>query len=372
MKPNVLSSRVICRQPGRYIGWPTVTRTPAGDLLAAFSGDRDAHVCPFGKTQMMRSRDAGATWSEPEIVNDTPLDDRDAGIVALSDGTLVVRWFTLYVHPDGPCAGWIDEQMRESWRPHVATITEDDIARWAPSTARSSAKGRRGYWIRRSTDDGATWEPPKLVAGTSPKPPIELGDGRLLMIGNDGAARESRASRIVVEESQDRGRTWAVVGNLAMFPDDAGFLCEPDIVEVAPGHILAMARHEPFEWDAGAPCSHLYQADSHDGGRTWTDWRRTDIWGLPPHLLKLTDGRLLATYGHRRAPFGQRACLSADGGATWDIENEIVLRDDAESHDLGYPASVQLPDGTVCTVYYQIDPPDEKTSLMATHWQLPE
>ena len=56
-------SFVICRQPGRYIGWPTIARTAQGELLVVFSGDREAHVCPFGKTQLVRSRDGGKTWS---------------------------------------------------------------------------------------------------------------------------------------------------------------------------------------------------------------------------------------------------------------------------------------------------------------------
>ena len=83
------------------------------------------------------------------------------------------------------------------------------------------------------------------------------------------------------------------------------------------------------------------------------------------------DGRLLVSYSIRRAPFGQRACLSRDDGKTWDYANEIVLRDDAPNGDLGYPASVQLDDDTLLTVYYQRDNATEKPCLMATHWRLP-
>jgi len=78
---------------------------------------------------------------------------------------------------------------------------------------------------------------------------------------------------------------------------------------------------------------------------------------------------LLAVYGVRRAPYSERACLSKDGGKSWDIKNEITLSQSANG-DLGYPASVQLDDGSVFTVYYQIDQPGEKTCLMATHWKL--
>ena len=44
--------------------------------------------------------------------------------------------------------------------------------------------------------------------------------------------------------------------------------------------------------------------------------------------------------------------LSDDEGDTCDMGNEIVIRDDGLHWDLGYPASVQLQDGRVLTVYY--------------------
>jgi hypothetical protein len=76
------------------------------------------------------------------------------------------------------------------------------------------------------------------------------------------------------------------------------------------------------------------------------------MWGCPGHLLRLADGRILCTYGYRRAPFGIRACLSRDEGRSWDVDHEIVLRDDAGHTDLGYPVSIELGAGLVLAVYY--------------------
>jgi hypothetical protein len=73
----------ICVEKGRYIGWPTVCRLANGDLLAVFSGDRDSHICPWGKVQMVRSADDGETWNAPVTIANGILDDRDAGIVQL-------------------------------------------------------------------------------------------------------------------------------------------------------------------------------------------------------------------------------------------------------------------------------------------------
>jgi len=80
----------------------------------------------------------------------------------------------------------------------------------------------------------------------------------------------------------------------------------------------------------------------------------------PPHLIQLRSGAVLNTYSWRRPPFGQRACVSYDEGHTWDVAHEIVIRDDAPDADLGYPASVELPDGTILTVHYQVAEPGQK------------
>ena len=60
---------------------------------------------------------------------------------------------------------------------------------------------------------------------------------------------------------------------------------------------------------------------------------------------------------------------SPDGGRRWELDNQIELMG-ATNPDLGYPASVQLGDGSIYTVYYQIDRPGEKTCLMGTRWRL--
>ena len=50
----------------------------------------------------------------------------------------------------------------------------------------------------------------------------------------------------------------------------------------------------------------------------------------------------------------------------------IVLRDDGPNGDLGYPATVELSDGSLFTVYYQAAVHDEPTGIMYTHWELPD
>jgi hypothetical protein len=44
---EILFNKVICKEPGRYMGWPTIVRTRAGELIVVFSGDLDGHLCPL-------------------------------------------------------------------------------------------------------------------------------------------------------------------------------------------------------------------------------------------------------------------------------------------------------------------------------------
>ena len=83
-------------------------------------------------------------------------------------------------------------------------------------------------------------------------------------------------------------------------------------------------------------------------------------------MLRLKDGRICITYGVRAKPFGMRARISRDDGKTWG--DEIMLRADGGGRDLGYPRSVQRPDGKVVTVYYFNDDPKETRYIAATIW----
>ena len=353
---EVLSTQVLCRQPGRYIGWPSVVRTREGELIAAFSGDRDAHVCPWGKTQLIRSRDDGRTWSEPVTITDGPLDDRDVGIIETPRGTLLVAWFTSVAFVE-----WADrlrknygDAMVDGWADRIRSVTPALRERWL------------GNWTRRSTDGGRTWDEPVRTVGTAPHGPIALGDGRLLYVGRGQVDGEPA---ITAEESLDDGLSWQVIGSIPVAPGESmDDLHEPHVVETAGGRLVAMIRYQPKDLDQ----HYMRQAESDDGGRTWSVMHPTPLWGLPPHLIRLSNDWLVVAYGRRKPPFGERIAISRDGGETWEggEDGEGIEISSGPNGDLGYPASTELADGSVFTVYYQIAAPGEKTSLMGTHWRI--
>jgi len=343
---SIMETKVICKEPNRYIGWPTIMKTKSGELIAVFSGNRDQHVCPYGITEMIRSTDNGKTWTDPITINNTPLDDRDAGILETRSGTWIVSWFTSMAFDNGRSYAQHPEYKR-----HREKLNKETINKWL------------GNWTRRSTDQGKTWEEPVKQLVTAPHGPIELKDGRLLYVGTTSINGEKKLG---VEESKDEGKTWNLLSTIDIPKEDLlEPYSEPHVVEIPDGKLIAMFRYQPKDRSK----SFLRQTESTDGGKTWSVTRKTNIWGYPPHLIKLKNDWLLLSYGVRKIPYGERACISKDGGKTWDIENEILLSMSA-TDDLGYPASVQLDDGSILTIYYQIDKAGEKTSLMQTHWEL--
>ncbi|MCB9206374.1 MAG: exo-alpha-sialidase [Ignavibacteriales bacterium] len=341
-----LEIKVICKQDGKYIGWPTIAKTESGKLLSVFSGNREAHVCPFGITQIIESADNGQTWSNPFTINNTPLDDRDAGILETKKGTWLVNWFTSMAFDRDRYY-----EKYPDWKNIREKLNEERIDYWL------------GNWTRRSIDKGKTWLEPVKQLVSSPHGPIELNDGRLLYVGT---AEIENEKILGVEVSKNDGKNWELFSQIEIAENDTmKYYHEPHAVELRNGKIVAMFRYQPKD----RRDSFLRQSESYDGGKTWTKTYKTKIWGYPPHLIELDNGWLLVVYGVRKYPFGEKACISKDDGETWDIENEIFLSK-SDNSDLGYPASVQLDDGSIITIFYQIDQSNEKTSLFQTHWKL--
>ena len=84
--------------------------------------------------------------------------------------------------------------------------------------------------------------------------------------------------------------------------------------------------------------------------------------------MRLQDGRLLMTYGHRRNPLGVQARVSEDCGETWS--EPLVLYGDASDGDLGYPSTVQLDDGSLFTIWYEHMAGSWFARLRCKRWKL--
>lgn len=345
---RVASITTISMLPQYYHAWPTLAVRKNGELVATYSGGREQHICPFGRVELMRSNDGGRTWSWPQVVIDTPIDDRDSGVIETPKGTLLVTTFTslAYEKTLAEAKGWAPERM-DRWQAAERATTQEQ------------REALLGMWMLRSTDGGMTWPAPYRVPVNSPHGPVAAG-GRLIYAGKELYG----GKRVGVCESKDDGVTWRWLAEIPARPgDDAANYHELHAVEAAPGHLIAQIRNHNK-----ANERETLQSESMDNGKTWSVPRTIGVWGLPSHLLKLKDGRLLMTYGYRRAPMGNLARVSEDRGRTWSAP--IVISDDGNG-DLGYPSTVEMPDGELLTLWYEAKRPGAPMSVLRlARWRL--
>jgi hypothetical protein len=347
---TVAETKIISQQPEFYCGWPTVARRASGELIVVWSGGREAHVCPFGRTDSMTSHDNGETWSWPRTLIDGAIDDRDAGVLETKKGTLIVTNFTslAYVPLLAKSAEW-PEAKRRAWEAVHGRVSDE------------VRQAELGQWAIRSTDGGLSWSTRIPTILNSPHGPVQLADGRLLYAGKELWTGERRNG---VSESLDDGLTWRWLAEIPTRPGDAGReYHELHAVEASAGRLIAQIRNHN-----AANAKETLQTESADGGRTWSMPHPIGVWGMPSFLLKLRDGRLLMTYGYRQAPFGNQARVSEDQGATWS--EPLVISGDGVSGDLGYPSTVELADGTLLTVWYERMKDSTKAVLRQAKWRL--
>lgn len=342
--------RTISQQPGAYHGWATLAQRSNGELLVAYSGAREAHVCPFGRVELIRSTDGGQNWSWPQTIVDTAIDDRDAGICETAKGTLLATTFTSLAYLDvmAKADAWPAEKR----------------ARWEAVNRRGTPQQFRdllGTWMVRSTDGGMTWSAPYRVPLNSPHGPSRVDGGRLLYAGKQ---LWEPGSKIGVCESVDDGLTWRWLSDIPTRPgDNAVAYHELHQVQAANGKIIVHIRNHNKNNDR-----ETLQCESSDGGKTWTTPHAIGVWGLPSHLLRLRDDTLIMSYGYRRPPFGNHIRVSRDNAESWS--EPIVLSEDGAGVDLGYPATVELADKGLVTVWYEQLKSSPQAVLRMARWKL--
>ncbi len=336
------ASIVIYRNSQRYTTFPDVKRLPDGRLLCVF---RDAsfpqqvrHIEADARIVGALSRDAGRHWTAPFVIYDHPSCQNDPSVAVLRDGRLLLTFFNW----DG--------------------LSADHVARHKPPFARKVDRGAWGayaqpggvhllagkskpvVWDKRALHVGGTAT--RLLATSSSI--LETRSGALLLPVY-GRTPERPVDRAGVFRSTDSGKTWGRQIPIAVDPAGKIAMQEPALAETGKGRIVALLRTAK----AG---DHLYMTRSADDGISWSAPVQTPLIGHPADLAVLPNGKLLAVYGYRHKPFGVRACVSRDGGRTWNREDEIVIAAEGAHTDLGYPSACLTADGHVFIAYYMNGP----------------
>lgn len=337
-----------------YFAWPTVAKLQDGRIAVAASGFRLRHVCPFGKTVVAFSEDNGRTYSRPAPVIDTVLDDRDGGLMSFGENSLVVTSFNNRV-----------SFQRTHAKSDYDTAYLDSVSTEAEAAALGS-----NYRI--SNDGGRTFGPVMKSPVTSPHGPTPLPDGTALWLGNPfGYNKDVDTNQIEAHRLYPDGRM-EYVGTIPKSPmEKSVYWCEPHAIALDNGRILCHIRVQIYKENIFT----LFQSESHDMGKTWSEPRQLlgNCGGAPGHLLKLNSGALLCVYSYRgepygTAPFAIKAMISTDGGNTWDVDH--VLFEGDGSWDMGYPSSVELPNGDVLTVFYARPSKEEPAVIWQIKWRM--
>ncbi|NLG26730.1 MAG: exo-alpha-sialidase [Chloroflexi bacterium] len=342
-----LEDVIVYRDARYYATFPSVVARSDGELLVAFRRAPErrryfapgvTHTDPNAQLVLVRSRDLGATWSsDPELIYAHPLGgSQDPCMVQLADGSLLTTSY--------------------AWMLLAQEALAHGAHTWGPTYGQWHFTFLGGY-LMRSLDAGCTWQGPVLPPHLAhqreylpgvPVPAwnrgaiVQAGDGALYwVVATDPIARPG-VTMLDLLVSVDGGQCWEYRAPVAW--DERIAMNETSLVQTEAGDLVGFVRSENND-------DHGLCVRSRDMGHTWEPWQDMGFQGHPFHGLRLSDGRILIVYGYRHPPFGVRARLLDPDCRTFATE-EVVLRADGGSGDLGYPWACQTAEGRILCVYY--------------------
>jgi len=340
-------------EPGRYGGWPANHGiwSWGDEILVGFTRgyykDRGPHhhIDPDRPTEsgLARSLDGGRTWTLEH--------PNQQGYLMPFGGD---RPGTQRAADPPDCPGGI-------------RFTHPDFAMTlrASNAHGSTGAARLSY----SYDRGKTWEGPFRfpnlgTPGIGARTDYIVNGESDCLVFLTAAKSNGYEGRPFCARTADGGATWRFVSWIG--PEPEGFAIMPATVRTTGSELVTVIRRSEGRrrWN----CAYV----SPDDGETWIpldDPVADQGGGNPPSLIKLADGRLCLTYGWRGERSRMCAKTSADRGRSWSPE--IVLRDDGAGGDMGYPRSVQRPDGRAVTIYYFTDAHRPERYIAVTIWEPP-
>jgi len=334
---------VVWGEPGRFGGWPANNGVWiwGNEIVVGFSRgyyDKKSDEHSISRNQgevpaLARSKDGGETWAvedHPEL-NDSVAKPY-AGEMDFSHPDFALRCGKNYFH--------VSYNRGRTWK---GPYNLPDFGKGLKLTARTD------YIVGGKNN--------AILFLSAEVPGIQAGSYR---------------DRAFCARTTDGGRTFEFISWITDEPRAVRSVM-PSTVRVSATELVTALRRRLDP--QGGPRNEINWIDAYgsdDNGASWkwlsrvafTDLGRRN--GNPPSLVHLRDGRLCVTYGFRAIPYGVRAKISSDKGLTWG--QEIILREDGVTWDLGYPRSVVRPDGKIVTIYYFNALHRREQHIAATLW----
>ena len=171
----------------------------------------------------------------------------------------------------------------------------------------------RAAYVARSTDNGASWEPSRVISEDldSPKDAtVALGGGRLTVVFT---AVASGYRSVYAVTSNSWGASWS--SPVLIASGESARVGIPSVAIDANGIAVAV-------WEEGSSLSEaIYTARSTDGGRLWSERSRVDSapgpWQIRPTLLATRDGGFLLAWDEEYDIYTSQ---SNDAGLTWSTK----------------------------------------------------
>ncbi len=350
--------------------WGTITPLADGSLGLIYQLGRplpDVDACNVSM-QWVRSADGGKTWSAPVLIserlgpNGTLFAPREGGgyvvfqqrnqaLGQLPGGRIVCSFCELNYNYDqgGKPVNNPDADHNHQNQGVVYTWSDDMGKTWLPTRRMDtgpvggSGGGVSPHWRVVTLKDGTALM--TIYGSYNPQysGPVKVPSGTRKVAG--------------VVRSTDSGKTW---GDFTpIFTDSDYRQYEETALCLVGEKLLAHQRRSE---------GNIVQYESLDGGRTWHGpTPLTEPGQHPGGAFVLASGKLLATWGNRRPPFGAAAMIGADAGETWNYEHRVSLAWDAPGENCGYANGAQAGDGTIVVTYY-IMPAGLSAGRYRTFW----
>ncbi len=351
----------------------TIVQLDNGDLVASFFGGTKERNPDCG-IWVSRKPKGAKEWTAPYLAADGVfgLDDpltQLAGLSGINQSTTPASAGPVAITFEGDTA---NARRKACWNPVLFQVPDGDLLLFFKI---GTNVGDWTGWVTRSSDGGKTWskrEPlPEGFLGPIKNKP-EYINGRII---SPSSTEGKNGWRLHFEISDDKGKTWKMVGPLDAEMDyptisrkagvtdsndqEAGeaiqgsdmkpiYAIQPSILRHKGGRLQVLARTRNGK---------VATAWSDDNGDTWSKVTLSD---LPNNnsgtdAVTLKDGRHVLIYNNFETlpgtPKGPRTPLSiavSEDGVNW--EHKVTLEDSPISQ-YSYPSIIQGKDGDLHAIY---------------------